>query len=261
MAAKEKPILFSALMVNAINDGRKSQTRRIVKGMECPDKHNDQWCEREWIDCNNGEWHVGSTSGNSFAPVRCPFGKVGNKLWVRETWADVNTEEGPAILYRADSRVRTWRDFSETFGPDEGAGPSMDYDSYPGDYVMWWEDLLNGEPEHKWKPSIFMPRWACRILLEITDIRVERLHSISEEDAVSEGVPMEYPIEGGWPCPMCGGEGLHGAFGRDYGVIEVDCRACETPVKRFWQLWDSIHGNESWNANHWVWAITFERIT
>jgi hypothetical protein len=215
---KEKPILFSGPMVKAILEGRKTQTRRIMKPQP------------------------GLTYGfiykirmESGIPPKCPYGKIGDHLWVRETWADVNTPDGPAICYRADSSYMYWRDFSKEFGPDYGAGPSMNYEKYPGNYTMWWEDLLSGEEGHGWKPSIHMPRWASRITLKIIDIRVEGLQDITEDDAITEGSkePSLVPTVGG----------------------------CLSERDVFAKLWDSINEKRGygWNTNPWVWVIEFER--
>ncbi len=208
---KERPILFKGEMVNAILQGRKTQTRRIVKTGGIPDA---EFAANLWL-----------------SKGKCPYGERRGKLWVRETWADVNSPDGPAIAYRADGCVRTWHEFSETFGPDEGAGPSMDYKAYPGEYCAWYSDLLNGEPGHNWKPSIHMPRWVSRITLDVIDVRVERLQDISEEDAMNEGVPYS-ELERSRPDP------LHKA--------------------QFADLWESINGPGSWDANPWVWVVEFQ---
>ena len=230
---KEHPILFSTPMVNAILDGRKTQTRRVFKGL--PElSPGFEWNIEPTI---NGEWEVGAVNHITgeealLGYFECKHGGIGDRLWVRETWADVNTPDGPAICYRADGNYMHWRDFSKTFGPDYGIGPSMDYTAYPGGCCMWWEDLLNGEPDHRWRPSIFMPRWASRITLEITGIRVERLQDITEEDAIAEGV-----------------------FGNEGPYDQQTPRMC------FETLWDSINGKKyPWSINPWVWVISFERI-
>lgn len=109
-----------------------------------------------------------------------------------------------------------------------------------------------------------MPRWASRILLEITAVRVERLHDISEADARAEGVEPpdterdnhDYSI-----CPQCGGTGLYDSFGPNYGVRpDTDCALCDSHAKRYRYLWESINGPGSWAANPWVWCLTFKRV-
>lgn len=171
------------------------------------------------------------------------FSAPGDILWVRETWADVNTPDGPAICYKADGDYRSWHDFSSTFGPDYGAGPSMDYESYPADYSMWWEDLLNKdehkEDGYKWRSPIHMFRWASRINLRVNQIHVERLQDISELDVCAEGI-----IDGG--CLNCGESEPCGC-----GIPQPDARDA------FCDLWEQINGKNSWLNNPWVWVVKF----
>ncbi len=246
-----KPILFSTPMVLALLDGRKTMTRRVVKPVGfCRDQiaggipHNGKdavllnapaylkfpACENK--DCMG--------YGRGGARIPSPW-KIGDLLWVRETWADVNSPDGPAIAYK-DGDVRTWHEFSRTFGPNMGAGPSMDYDTYPGNYTMWFSDLFAGEEGHRWKPSIHMPRWASRLTLRITDVRVERVQEISEEGAMAEGI-----------------EDLGGVW-RDYQLRTFD--HFNTAKESFRSLWDSINAKRGfgWNVNPWVWVVSFEFI-
>lgn len=218
----EKPILFKAPMVRAILEGRKTQTRRIFKA---------RYLNKIITEPPGG-------MREKIEPKHCPYGQVGDKLWVRETWADVNTPDGPAICYRADGSYRSWEEFSKTFGPDYGAGPSMDYDAYPGEYVMWWEDLLNRdihkEEGYRWRSPIHMFRWASRITLVVTDVRVQRLQDISGEDIVNEGIKIPGPTY------------------NDPAAYVPD------PWECFSELWDSINSKKyPWDSNPWVWAITF----
>lgn len=157
---KERPILFGSEMVRAILDGRKTQTRRVMKPQ--PDT------------THNGEpyWHVGGLRvghitnpesarvGNN--PLKCPYGKPGDRLWVRETWQQVSRF--------GDGQLRTITE------PDSCAGG-----------LLYAATNKKEEPP-KWRPSIFMPRWASRITLEVTDVRVEGVQDISEEDAIAEGI-------------------------------------------------------------------------
>ena len=161
-------------MVQAILSGNKTMTRRVIKPQ--PVFVADPYIPFKTEDANPK------------GIIKCPMGKLGDLLWVRETWADVNTTEGPAILYKASGYYRSWHEFSKKFGTDYGAGPSMDYDSYPGDYCMWWEDLLSGAPDHKWKSPRYMPKWSARIWLKVKGVRVERLQDITNSDAIAEGV-------------------------------------------------------------------------
>jgi hypothetical protein len=108
-----------------------------------------------------------------------------------------------------------------------------------------------------------MPRWASRITLEITGVRVERLNDCSEVDAMAEGVePPETEREDhDWSiCPACGGTGLHGSLGDNLGYREVDCTDCDTHAKRYRHLWNAINGPGSWDANPWVWVVEFRRL-
>lgn len=195
---KERPILFSAAMVRAILSGAKTQTRRIAKPKRSMEPMSDE----------------------------CPYGQTGDRLWVRETWADVNTEGGPAFTYRADANLRFCS--ADAF--------PVEYDRYPGmNFAMWCSDLWSGSPGHGWRPSIHMPRWACRLVLEITDVRVERLQAISEADALAEGVALT-SVEG------------------------FERAGMERPAGfAFRDLWTSTGGD--WDSNPWVWVIEFKRIT
>lgn len=186
----ERGMIFNAEMVRAILDGRKTQTRRTVKPQ--PD-------EDGLAKVTNGPW-VDTSERN----YRCPFGDVGDRIWVRETWAEAGANAPDLKLYRA---------------------------SYPEHVPSHYENVPPIE-EIRWTPSIHMPRWASRILLEITDVRVERLNSISEEDAGREGYPAD-------PSPYGG---------------QMD--------KWLWfrQLWDGIYPEQSFKHNPWVWVIEFKRV-
>jgi hypothetical protein len=201
---KERPILFSGPMVRAILDGSKTQTRRTFKGTT---EHKGPYSPAYM------EAHQQASGWGSI----CPYGIPGNQLWVRETWQH-NIGNGPPIIYRAD----------------HGAAQSV----YEADLATGaWKVAVSG-----WRPSIFMPRIASRILLEITDVRVQRLQEISEGDARAEGVS-----DGG--CLSCGNPEPCGC-----GSPQPDAR------DGFAWLWQSIHGPASWDANPWVWAITFRRL-
>ncbi|HBX6081507.1 TPA: hypothetical protein ACHTYV_000670 [Klebsiella pneumoniae] len=236
----ERGMIFNGEMVRALLSGRKTQTRRIVKGTDGAVKFCKEW------DINGKEVFVvlGEKDHTGMNPVlgaiSCPFGAVGDRIWVRETWATLGNEDGCCIdwegnLCKGDERsaARIYRASCK---------------QRPGDYGLWsipddayWKPHTK---EHKfegaWRPSIHMPRWASRILLEITDVRVERLNSISQEDAQAEGLELT-----GWrptySDPDSGGEVM-------------------TPYDNFAELWSSIYGDESWKANPWVWVISFERV-
>lgn len=203
-------------MVQAILDGRKTQTRRVVKNAPTGDSGRLTWKpqrNRDGSAAINGFGHLKfvTDAGDCFGPVKCPYGKVGDRLWVRESfsaWFDCSH------WYDVD---RTWRKQSKC------------------DQVFYRATHHFPDDDQRWIPSIFMSRWASRITLEITDIRVERLQDISEDDAEAEGVERKPR----WQNDVYG-ENYHDAFHR---------------------LWDKINGKKHpWSSNPWVWAISFKRI-
>lgn len=220
---KERPILFSALMVRAILDGRKTQTRRVVK----PQPSWELLQEYATIRATRGSTRTNAQMLADCMP--CPFGVPGDRLWVRETFAEGFTYGGgnKVVWYRADQQAR----FAERIEA------VCDYASVP-------ENV-------RWRPSIYMPRWASRITLEIKDVRVQRLQEISEADAIAEGIDPQR-------CQHCG---------YTWGDCRqhMDHRLCvgrepESAAAAYKTLWSQIHGPGSWHANPWVWAITFRRV-
>lgn len=212
---KERPILFSAPMVRAILEGRKTQTRRIVKPQDSihgPTESGGVF----WIpEAMQGE--VEPNCAAILATERCPYGQPGDQLWVKETFRVNGTMAGPRVTYAADK--------AEAF--PKGC---------PDDCPDWVAD------DNHWRPSIFMRRYASRIQLSITSVRVERLNDCSEEDAKAEGVHWDDGL-GGWSADEQGG-----------------CFHASSPVIAYEKLWESINSPGSWTANPWVWVITFERI-
>jgi len=207
---KERPILFNGEMVRAVLDGRKTQTRRVVKnkrmefvgGRGCLDDPESWGFEDE-----HGVFHCLPARGKapSRDDINPPYGVPGDRLWVRETWRGGN-DTLESVFYRAD-------------------------------------DLLPSTPVYqninvKWKPSIHMPRWASRILLEITDIRVERVQDISAGDANAEGISSI----------------------NDKG--DLITKTYLDPVGEFKNLWNSISEAKGfgWNMNPWVWVVEFKEI-
>lgn len=197
---KERPILFNAPMVRAILDGTKTQTRRVVKGGPL-------------------QWLVGAKFDPAFVAdpgnYLCPYGQPGDRLWVRENFCPIYPQD-----------------------PTYNGGRPIEYD-YAATYQHGNRlgDTLG--IKKRWKPSIHMPRWASRITLEITGVRVERLQDISEADAIAEGVGLNagaigVPTTGESPQPMA--------------------------IALYQDLWQSINGPDSWTANPWVWAVEFKRI-
>lgn len=188
---KERPIIFSSEMVRAILDGRKTQERRVVKG----------WYLNlvEEVLRVNGKWVEDTLEYE----LTSPFGRVGDRLFVKETW--------------------------RVFG-----GREYEYQQDPKSLQFKATD--EGHHTLDWRPSIHMPRWASRITLEITNIRVENLQDISEEDAKAEGcLPL---------------------------VEEDGSVTCGRRKTVFTRLWNSLHKKDGfeWDKNHWVWVIEFKKI-
>jgi len=241
---KERSILFKAEMVNAILEGRKTQTRRIVKcdskiaGIAEPKDWNcrrvDSRMQRfeEW-GSGHGLFHT--QDGGIFA-LRCPQGKPGDRLWVRETHAfeshldrkkasDLSHSE--PVAYPADKSVRC----------------------SPHNIVQIG----------KMRPSIFMPRWASRILLEITDIRVERLNNISSIEVLTEGIQI--PYSDGYPLiELTGKYAAVKYLPKGFKDMKPPQKSTHLVVAYFASLWESINGKGSWDSNPWVWVTEFKVI-
>lgn len=196
--AIERPILFRGPMVQAILSGQKTVTRRVLK-------------------MPHGLWETSATGELLPIPGKCPYGKPGDRLWVRETWYcdHFEVQKGP-YLQPADMH-------------------DLDQSRDDGELVYAADGLAPYEQEQPtWKPSIHMPRWASRILLEITDVRVEQLHAITNE--------------------QCSAEGARGGHGSIPGYIYN-----ATVQEHFRYIWENTGGD--YFANPWVWVITFKRIT
>lgn len=221
----DRPILFSGPMVRAILDGRKTQTRRVVKVGDTIEERDDG---TPW------PYFTTWTHGDDGSPwAACPYGAPGDRLWVRETWRYTDwTEDGqPWIRYAADDARR----LCERVTPEWAAR-----------VADTWAELSSSEnvavdgraADRKWRPSIFLPRWASRITLAVTAVRVERLQEISELDALAEGVD-----------PYCDET-------RDDGSGRPDDHR-----SAYEDLWDDINGDRApWDTNPWVWVVEFKRI-
>lgn len=179
---KERPILFNSEMARAILDGRKTQTRRKVKNVFGYNRIPYSWISKRTGKRVKGFNHVLDPKTLTI----CPFGQVGDRLYVRETWKDVNDEGCPSILYKADGSLKCLADDEEYLLEDGSVNEGHPH-IQSQEWLVWHTEVENGDEGHGWKPSIHMPRWASRILLEITNIRVESLQDISEEDARAEG--------------------------------------------------------------------------
>ncbi len=230
---KERPIIMGAESVQAILEGRKTQTRRVIDphkynigGWDMPVSKSDIEAGYPVYQDNNGDFHS--------VVERCPYGKVGDRLWVRETWK-------PGA-WRSDGRVAI----------DYQASPELTHTPwiFTGNKIKqfifrWLEEVIesglepNSEGRYeweagmsplKWKSPLFMPRWASRITLEITDIRVEMVQDITGEDALKEG--------------FCN-------YGTDVDTLDAFCEA-----------WQKLNANRGypWEKNPWVWVITFKVV-
>lgn len=229
---KERPILFKGEMVRAILAGTKTQTRRLVKPQ--PSAGFD-WCRVNRV----GPWfHVEADHPQTVMhTVTCKQGVVGDRLWVKETHR-FPSKENPRVRveYRADMSSWGIAD-SYNVAKDEF---TRDAKLFPG--------RANEYSKQRWRPSIFMQRWASRLTLEITDVRVERLNAISAADAIAEGIE----------------KGSNPAYPNDYkyyGELEQLGQITANPVWSYQSLWESINGAGSWAANPWVWVISFRRFT
>ena len=218
---KERPILFSAPMIKAILGGTKTQTRRVVKWPATLSGSFEHLRTDATAIINDGRKPIG---------LSWPYGQPGDRLWVRETFSPFVDSSIPARIDAASYVVLT--DGTQVYRRDGAIVPGLS--SYaPGafDHV-------------RWRPSIHMPRWASRITLEVTSVRVERLQDITEEDARAEGVEA------------CGGFMATSGCWMNYGL---DGPALSTARDSFSSLWSSINGPESWDANPFVWVVGFRR--
>lgn len=211
----ERGILFSAPMVRALLDGSKTQTRRIVKPQPANDPKKHHLIRPYNTSIGQWNWVLASTGHGCGDPFDCPYGQPGDRLWVRETFSDIYGAGGDEVrrkqevMYRADGEM----------------------DPY----------VIGG----RWTPSIQMPRWASRILLEIVSVRVELLQDISEGDARAEGITPHEVRQ----------FAMFGASAEERAAMHR--RAAINPYR---DLWESINGIGSWSANPWVWVVEFKRV-
>ncbi|QNE59452.1 hypothetical protein [Pseudomonas aeruginosa] len=206
---KERPILFNDQMVRAILEGRKTVTRRIAKPVKHPDLGNIY--APGALVLEHEPQHVVDRA--------CPYGQPGDRLWVREAW------QGPLISDEEQAANQSW--WKDVTKFQDQAHCSYRASGDNNEYVD-----PDGYFHCKWKPSIHMPRWASRILLEITAVRVERLHDITPNQCIAEGAWREKDKE----------------LGRGQEAIAA-----------FADLWRSTGGD--WDANPWVWVVEFKRVT
>lgn len=226
---RERPINLRDWEVRAILDGRKTMIRRAVKW---PSWANP---ERDWPKLVRSGAIALMDDGRPSKTLTCPFGAPGDLLWVRECWAlvDFNACDG------MDEDDFTWCTQPGDIAP--GGHPVL-YRATVPDFFEW-----NDDPESRWRPSIHMPRWASRLTLRVTDVRVERVQDISEDDARAEGVRADNATV----------------------VIDADGKIrkdiSHTHRGAFAVAWDAVYGKRdpttptSWTANPWVWCVSFER--
>ncbi|EPF1940105.1 hypothetical protein ACSQX3_001257 [Enterobacter hormaechei] len=227
---KERGMIFNGEMVRAILDGRKTQTRRIMKIQPSDGFHpthngydldlNAHWYTPGVVD-KNGYLQPAKKDVFGVADENegytCPFGAVGDRIWVREAF------QGPLV---SEELLEEYRAYPEKFENPEYCEYAADGGPRP-EYCDLDDNLRHG-----WRPSIHMPRWASRLTLEITSVRVERLRDLSEDDAKSEGItPPSGEVLPGW----------------EYRI-------------NFRELWMSIYGSDNWEANPWVWVIEFKVV-
>lgn len=226
---KERPILFSAPMVRAVLEGRKAQTRRVIKPQPAeppagwyPDAYNHSEMWTFWGPRGTPE------QGRCTLPLfKCPYGKPGDRLWVRENFnvivhSDMTDEDRVSVTYRADNKP---------------AMIQLDTDTE-------WEQAGRLK-KHDTVPSIHMPRWASRITLEIAAVRVERLQDISEIDSRAEGIEQVTDFRGEWFC---------------YDNSNPNAGVFKEARTAFYDFWQSINGADSWDANPWVWVVEFKNV-
>lgn len=220
---RERPILFSGPMVRAIIEGRKTQMRRRYKpsgGFPTTDGEMTPTSAEQWTE---------------FGPS--PYGSPGDRLWVREKWRPAWHEElFCAVQYAADSSYRK---------------PEFDYED-EGHRFAYMCEVCNGDKE-PWRSPLHMWREMSRLTLEVTAVRVERLHEISEADAIAEGVQTERDHYGG-DVPLM----VHGSV----AWHRYDGAACAavSAVESYRTLWESLNGNGSWDENPWVWVVEFKVV-
>ncbi len=254
-ASKERPILFSGSMVQAILDGRKTQTRRVVKPQPPADAEGVGPNSYEGPEGPSWFWWKGGTQYwpatlDGARPITCPYGVPGDRLWVRETFFQpVATTQMPGgehesyrtgsasdIRYAADGAEEEWVDLDDRGVPTYGS--------------RW-----RGK-----RPSIHMPRWASRITLEVVSVRVERVQEIDDGDAIFEGVDSRQVDLGDrvgrrWVAP---GVEMTNCM----GDVATDVAWYMSARDAFRELWDSINAKRGygWDANPWVWVVEFKRV-
>ena len=228
--SRERPILFSSPMVRALLAGTKMQTRRVAKIDDVAYGKPVQWVSV--ASCTTG-----------IMEVRCPYGEPGDRLWVRETWSP-----DPPI--------------DSSWASTEWNGCGRRIDGVPERFqhprfCNYSADWLHGPIV--WRPSIHMPRWASRLTLEITGVRVERLQEISEADAVAEGCKAD-PFPGPWWQGYRDKGETPPSWMIEPKRIPHKPHLDRSAVDAYRALWMQINGRGSWDANPWVWVLEFRTL-
>lgn len=267
---KERPILFSGAMVRALLNGSKTQTRRVVKPMRGeqakwlnPDLLNAARMGRVMTTDDLGwGWQMDHPKGGPLGWISSPYGGPGDRLWVRETWAyngQASRNTGPKdkrregyASYAADGAKVThyFSDGPMLTCPNQHL-PTRGEDEDEFDHGERKAEYLSNYFK-RWRPSIHMPRWASRITLEVTGVRVERLDAITDADARAEGIQRVH----GFDVPAAMGQLPEGTW----AYPNEDNLWWTSPVSAYRALWTSINGPGSWTINPWVWVVEFKMV-
>lgn len=237
MNPKFHPILFQPEMVQANLAGRKTMTRR-TSGLKKINQNPDGYYFQSLVLHATGRYTFApqgnyNPSVSDIIEVKCPYGKPGDYLWVRETWQQRNEyalKMGfKKYYYKAGFKLPI---------DDE-----KKFKAFYKDLNKFCEEAgWKGCSDSGWRASIHMPKEAARIILQVEDVRLERLHAITDQDSLAEGIPLKLPVAG----------------------IDVDIDGNWWPTRpyfHFKSLWISIHGQQSWDLNPWLWVISYKVIS
>lgn len=240
---KERGILYSAAMVRALLAGRKTQTRRLVKPQPYEHLRRDLSAELIWRPRRGQSLRYSSEHAMLAAMLpNCPYGQPGDRLWVRETWMPDPPRDG------------TWP--STSFDGCKPRDMSLIPERFHAPAFCIYRATWEGHALHGWTPAIHMFRWASRMVHELTLVRCERLQEISEADAIAEGLAVRSGVD------AFNAQGLP-----EYGLPEWakgtsdETRWNVSAVQAYRSIWSEINGPDSWDANPWVWALSFKEAS